>query len=163
MRYRKDLVLTGTFLVKGHINTGGQRLSNFLNNTRKRFLEMEAATVIHLLQGERSETAKILVRIDEILLAHELEKAGDETLKMLAEREKGEITATVLFNDTTLLEVSGRVGKRALERDSGDHDFIVVKDPEIRGLTVDARVELSVFEDLHYLIANKNRIALVAQ
>jgi hypothetical protein len=163
MIYRKDLVLTGTFLVKGHVNTGGQRLSNFLNNTPKRFLEMDEATVIHLLQGERTKKARILVRVDEILLAHELEETGDETLRLLAEREKDEITATVLFNGTTRLEVSGRVGKRALERDGGDHDFIVVMGPEIRGLTGEAGMEFSVLDDLHYLIANKSRIVLVAQ
>jgi hypothetical protein len=159
MMYLKDLVLTDTFLLKGHISSGGQRLSSFLNGIPKRFLEMNEATVTDLLLGARFTNTRMLLRVEEIILAHELVEKGDESLRLLAAQERDEITATARFSGPTPLVASGRVSRRALEHDTpGQHEFIVISEPSFEGLTGIAQ---DAFKNLPYVIANRGRIAFI--
>jgi hypothetical protein len=161
MIYLKDLILTDAFLIKGHINTAGQRLSTFLNNFHKRFLEVEEATVRDQVQDTSFTTARMLLRVEEILLAHEREDIGDEVLRHLAEEERDDIPVTIQFNGVVRFQLLGKMKKRAVERDSsGQHDFLVVVEPKLLGLTSKA---LDYFEDLPYLIVNKSRIAHIVE
>ncbi len=162
MKYLKDLLFTDTFLIKGHVNTGGQRLSTFLNGTRKPFLEVEEATLIDHDGGDRVTTGWMLVRVDDILLAHEMEVTGDEGLRLLGEREREEIAITAHFSGKIALQISGRVRKRALDADAPPiHDFIVVVDPVFKGLALNPGSEYAVFGDLPYVIVNRSRIAFI--
>jgi hypothetical protein len=163
MKYRKDLLLTDTFLLKGHLVTGGQRLSSFLNSTPKRFLEMNEVTVIDHAQGECVQIPRMQVCVDEILLAHEMEVTGDAGMRLLlAERERDEVALTVHFGRAIPLQLSGKVSRRAIDRDApGRHDFIVVIEPRLQGLTGKAAEECAVFVKLLYVIANRNRIAFI--
>jgi hypothetical protein len=162
MKYVKDLLLTDTSLLKGHLKTGDQRLSTFLNTTPKRFLEMDKVTVVNHARGERVLIAQMLVRVEEILLAHEMEETGDEGLKLLAEREKDEVAVTAHFGGSMPLQISGKVGKRAIERDiSVRHDFIVVVEPKVRELPAKAANEYTILENLPYVIANRGRVAFI--
>lgn len=162
MKYLKDLLLTDRFFIRGHIKTGGQRLSTFLNNTSKRFLEMEEVTVVKHDGNERVVTAWMRVRVDEIILAHEMEVSGDEGLRMLAERGRDEIAVTASFSCNTPLQLSGRVSRRAIDCDSPrHHDFIVVVEPKLRGLTGKALHKHAAFENLPYVIVNRNRLAFI--
>jgi hypothetical protein len=164
MRYLKDLLVTDMFLIKGHANTGNQRLSTFLSNTRKRFLEMDEVILIKHDGGERVLTPWMLVRIDDIILAHEIEEAGDEGLRGLAEREGDKIAVTTHFKGNALLQLSGKVRKRAINSDTlRHHDFIVVVEPKIRGLTVNGAREYTLLENPSYVIVNRNRIAFIFQ
>jgi hypothetical protein len=163
MRYLKDLLLTDTFLLKGHLKTGDRRLSTFLNTTARRFLEMDEVTVVDHSRGERVLIARMLVRVEEILLAYETEDTGDEGLKLLAEREKDEVVVNAHFGGALPLQFSGKVSKRAVERDvSASHDFIVVVEPKLREIPRKAAHEYAIFEDLPYVIANRGRLAFIA-
>lgn len=162
MRYLKDLLLTDTFLLRGHLKTGDQRLSTFLNTTPKRFLEMDEVTVVNRARGEHVLIARMLLHVEEILIAHEMEDTGDEGLKLLAEREKDEVGVTAYFGGAVPLQLSGKVSKRAIERDvSARHDFIVVVEPKLREFGGKAAHEYAVLEDLPYMIANRNRLAFI--
>ena len=159
MIYLKDLLLTDTFLLKGHISTGGQRLSSFLNNIPKHFLEMDEVTVADHVQGVRFTNTRMLLRVEEIILAHELGEAGDESLRLLAGQERIDATVTARFSGATPLTVSGRVSRRAIEHDApGQHEFIVFVEPRFEGL---ASIAQDAFKDLPYVIANRGRIALI--
>jgi hypothetical protein len=162
MRYLKDLLFTDTFLIKGHINTGGQRLSSYLNSTRKRFLEMEEATLLRHDGGDSVQTDWMLVSVDDILLAHEMEDTGDEVMRHLAEGVRDEMAITALFSGNLSLQLSGKARKRIIDSDAiRDHDFVVVMDPILQGFTARPAPEYAVLENLSYIIANKKRIAFI--
>ncbi len=162
MRYIRDLLLTDHFLIRGHINTGGQRLSTFLNNTPKSFLEVEETTLSSPAGSERFSAARIMVRLHEIILAHEIEEAGDETLKLLAEQEKNQTAVAAFFSGTRPFQLVGKVSERAIERTAGSHaDFIVMVEPRFRETAGYAGVDYAAFRNLPYVIANRNRISVV--
>jgi len=159
MIYLKDLILTDGFLVKGHINTGGQRLSSFLNNFARRFLDIEEAVVADYVRATNFSASRMLIRMEEIIAAHEMEEIGDEGLRHLAGPERDDTSVTIQFSGTAPFQLRGRMSKRAIERDSsGQHDFLVVVDPKLIGST---NKSLDVFENLPYLIVNKSRIAFI--
>jgi hypothetical protein len=162
MRYLKDLLLTDTYLLRGHVNTGGQRLSTFLNTTPKRYVEMNEATLLCRNSAGPVAIRRLQVRIDEILLAHEMDEAGDETLRILAERAKDEAQLAIHFGGPLPLEVAGKASRRVVEREAaGVHDFMVIIDPAIRGLPDWAAHESALLNGLPYLIANRGRMALI--
>jgi hypothetical protein len=162
MRYLKDLLFTDTHLIKGHVHTGGQRLSTFLNTTRKRFLEMEEATLTKHSGGNTTQAGKILIAIDDILLAHEMEVTGDEMMRQLGDRARDEMAITAHFSGDIPLQLSGNVRKRALDADVlRDHDFVVVLQPVIQGISAKPSPEYSFLDNPAYVIANRKRIAFV--
>jgi len=162
MRYLKDLLFTDTYLIKGHVHTGGKRLSTFLNAARRRFLEMEEATLIQHSGGKTAQAGKILISIDEILLAYEMEVTGDEVMRQLGDRVRDEMEITAHFGSSFPLELSGKVRKRAIDANAlRDHDFIVVMQPVLRGLTSKHSPEYSLLENPAYLIANRKRISYI--
>jgi hypothetical protein len=162
VRYLKYLLLTDAYLIKGHLNTGGRRLSTFLNTTRKHFLEMDEVTIVNQAEGEGARFDPMLLRLDEILLAHEMEEAGDDGLRLLADQERHEVAIHSHFAGTSQLQLSGKVSRRALDRcASGHHDFIVVVEPQLLGLTGRMAQECAVLAGLPYLILNTNRLALI--
>jgi hypothetical protein len=162
MRFFKDILFTDTFLIKGHVNAGGQRLSTFLNNARKRFLDVEEATLIKHDGSGRITAAWVQVQVDDILFAHELEGSGDEGLKLLAERERDNIEIAARFGGIPCLQISGKVRKHFLDSDTPRvHDFIVIMEPRFEGLVIPPEPEYAVFENLPYAIVNRNRLALI--
>lgn len=163
MRFFKDCLFTDMFLIKGHVNTGGQRLSTFLNGARKRFLDVEEATLIRHDGSGRTQAAWAQVRTDQILFAHELEDSGDEGLRLLANRERDEIEVTAYFDGNHPLHLSGKVRKHSLEVNTPrGHDFIVVLEPRFEGLSIPSAPEFAVFKNLHYAIVNRNRLTLIS-
>ncbi len=162
MRYLKDLLFTETHMIRGHANTGDRRLSTFLNMTRKYFLEMEEATLIRHDGGGALQAGWMLVRLDDILLAHEMEVTGDEGLRLLGKNAGNEIAITAHFNGRLPLQLSGKVRGRSIDSDTvRNHDFFVVVDPVLRGFTANASHEYAIFKNLPYVIANRNRIAFI--
>lgn len=163
MEYVKDLFLTDSFLVKGYVKTGGKRLSTFLNSFEARFLEVHDATLIGVLQGDRIVTARAMINVREILLAHELiESAGDEMMRKLADPEKDKALVNLYFSGKLPIEVSGKMLKQAYNRkDLGSQDFLVVTEPSIEGLGDKRPREFSVLSKAPYLIVNRLRVAYV--
>jgi hypothetical protein len=162
MKFFKDLLFTDMFLIKGHVNTGGHRLSTFLNNAHRRFLDMEEATLIKHDGSGRITAAWIQVRVDDIIFAHELESSGDEGLKLLAERERDDIDIAAHFSGNPGLQLSGKVRKHTLDAETlSKHDFIVVIEPRFEGLAIPPDPEYAIFNNMSYAIVNRNRLALI--
>ena len=164
MKFLKHLLLTDTFLLRGHLNTGDQRLSTFLNTIPKSFLEMEEVTFVNRLLGQRTTAGRILIRVEEILLAHETETAGDEHMRVLAGKDRDEIQVVFRFGGAAPFRISGVVSRRTIERDiCSGHEFVVMTNPRIQGFGWGKSDEYAVWADLPYVIVNRNRIALVIQ
>ena len=164
MRFLKDVLYTDTFLIKGHADTGERRLSSFLNNTRKRFIEVEEATLFRHDGGERIPSSRMDVNIRDILFAHESEDTGDEVLRNLAKQKRDEIGMTAYFSSTTPLQLSGRIHKSAFDSDpQRRHDFIVVVQPEFQGLPGNTTSEYELLRNLDYVIVNRDRLAFIFQ
>jgi hypothetical protein len=162
MRYLNDLILTDTFLLRGNIDTGGQRLTSFLNNVPKRFFELHEVAATNHVTDEQFTATRMFVRIDEVLIAHEIGEGGDDRLRLLAAEERVEIPVTAQFGGTLRLQLLGKVHKHGIEREtSGPHDFIVVVEPKIQGLRGTAASEYAGFKHLPYVIANRNRLTFI--
>ena len=164
MKYLKDLLITDRFLLKGHVDTGNQRLSNFLNDAGRHFIEMnEAALLIHE-GGERISVPRMLLRTDEILIAHEIGDAGDEGMKALAERQKDDLDVANRFSRLPSLQLSGKVRKRAMNAGAlYQNHFVVVVEPQITGLPLREASEYALMETVYYVIVNTHRIAFVTR
>jgi hypothetical protein len=163
VEYVKDLFLTESFIVKGHVQTGGRRLTNFLNSLRQPFVEVHEATMIGVAQGDRIVTARAMIAVDEILLANELvEAAGDEGQKQLADLDGERAQVNVYLGGRLPIEVSGRMLKRAYVRtDLGDQNFLVVTEPRMEGLPASQGREMALLKRLPYVAINRRRIAYV--
>ncbi len=163
MDYVKDLFLTESFLVKGHVNTGGRRLTTFLNNMDRKFLEVHDATLVGVTQGDRIVTARAMINVDEILLANELiESAGDESLRQLSDTDGDRALVNLYFSGRLPIEVSGKMLKRAYDRaDLGNQDFLVVTETSVEGLSNGKSREFSLIKRAPYLIVNRMRLAYV--
>lgn len=163
MEYVKDLLLTDSFLVKGHVQTGGRRLSNWLNHQEKEFIEVSDATLIGVTQGDRIVTARAMISLREVLVAHELiEAAGDETMRALSKVDDERALVNLYFSGRLPLEVSGKMLKRAYNRkDLGSQRFLVVTDPSVEGLAGKKAREFAVIKRAPYLIVNRDRIGYV--
>lgn len=164
MRYLKDLLLTDTCLLKGHVSTRGQRLSTFLNTTPRRCIEMSEVTLIQHSRAETLQAMHMMVRVDEILLAHEMDVSGDEVMKLLAEQKRDEVLVNIHFGGAAPIQITGMISRRVIDRDAtSDHDFLVILSPQIRGLEGKLAREYAVLEGLPYVIANRDRIAFMYQ
>lgn len=162
MRFLKDLLFTDKHLIKGHVKTGGQRLSTFLNNNRKRLLEVEEAALITHHGGNRAQSSLLMARINDILFAYEMEESGDEGLRNLGGRDKAELAVQIhLASDAPLL-LTGLVRKRALDSDATRrHDFLVLMKPSLKGFTAPAAPEYALIKGAPYLIVNRDRISII--
>jgi hypothetical protein len=163
VEYVKDLFLTESFLVKGHVKTGNKRLTTWLNTVDQPFIEVHDATLIGVTQGDRIVTARAMVHRREILLAHELiDAAGDNMLKRMAGGTGERALVNLYFGGRLPIEVSGKMLKRAYNRkDLGDQPFIVVTEPSIEGLGGKKAREFGVLSKAPYLIVHRDRVAYV--
>lgn len=163
MEYVKDFLLTEAFLVKGHVPTGGQRLSNWLNARRQPFVPVADATLVGVKKGDRIVTARCHVALDEVLLAHELiDAAGDAWLRRLADADRERALVHLYFGGSLPLEISGRTRAQAFNRvGDGARDFLVVTEPKIEGLDHSRGREFEVLRSVPYVIVNRRRLAYV--
>lgn len=161
MRYFKDYFLTDDFFIRGHVPTGGGRLSALLNRPHKQFVEVEDATCIQApdrcLHAERA-----VLRIDEILMAYEASEAGDCGLRALAGHASERIEVAVHVSGRAQLEVRGKLRRSLYEReDLGLRRFIVLTEPHI--LWYDGAADLMRWfpDKLAYVILNLGRASLI--
>jgi hypothetical protein len=164
MRFLKDLLFTDKYLIKGHVKTGGQRLSTFLNNTRKRFLEMEEATLTKHDGSDRISSESVLVKISDVLFAHEMEETGDEVLRNLGVRDRDELLVHFHLSSDASMQISGMVRQRTLDSDIfRKHDFIVMMRPALKGFAANPAPEFDLLNKASYLIVNLDRISIIFQ
>jgi hypothetical protein len=162
LRYVKDLLVTDEALIRGHVATGGRRLTDFLNSTPRTFLDVDEATVADHRTGEGVSYDSLLVRIDEVLLAHEMvEAGGDQVLKALADAGRDLAGIRLELASGLRLTVSGRVITRLLAReDLGEAHFFVVDTPVVSGFPSPDGAAPAPLRSLSYVIVNRNRVAL---
>ncbi|MBN2243872.1 MAG: hypothetical protein JW793_14395 [Acidobacteria bacterium] len=164
MRFLKDVLYTDSFLIKGHVRTGEERLSGYLNNARRRFIELEEAVLLRHGGKERIPASRMQVHIRDILFAHESEETGDAVLRNLAKQERDEVRMTAYFSSAAPLQISGKIHRRALDANARPgRDFIVVVEPAFQGLPDAAAPEYGLFRNLRYVIVNRDRIAFLFQ
>jgi hypothetical protein len=163
MRYFNHLLLTESFFIKGHVPTGTRRLSTYLNGLDKPFVEVGNPTIISCTDGSQNQSERALLRLPDLLLALELEDTeGDESLRSLSEQGRTLTPVKLNIGGRHPMEIRGNMDSHTAERVAlGRNDFIVVKDPAIRGLPVPVTVENAFPDALPYIIANRNRIELV--
>jgi hypothetical protein len=162
LRYIKDLLVTEDVLIRGHVATGGRRLTDFLNATPRIFLDVDEASVAGHGPGEGMKQDSLLVRVDDVLLAHELvEAGGDQSLKALAHRGRDLGGIRLELGSRLRLTVTGKVIRRLLTReDLGAARFFVVEDPVISGFPTPDGSAPDTLRGLPYIIVNRPRISL---
>ncbi len=161
MKYFKDCFLTDDFFIKGHVPTGGGRLSTLLNRPHRQFVEVEDATCIRAPDC-RLQAARVLLRIDEILMAHEACEAGDCGLRVLAGQAAERVEVVVHVSGRAPLEVRGRLRRSLYEReDPGMRPFVVLTEPRIRASDGAADLVRRFPEKLDYVILNLGRASLI--
>jgi len=162
MRYLKDLLFTDRYLIKGHVPTGRQRLSTFLNSNRKRFLEAEEAFLIQHDAGDRIQTGLAMVRINDILFAYEMEESGDEGLRTLGGQDKAAVAVHLHLESEIRISLTGLVRKRALNSDAvRRNDFMVLVNPRFQEILPQAGPEYALLQSAPYLIVNRDRISIL--
>ena len=150
------LFVTPQFLILGRVNTGGKRLTSFLQSLRKPFLPLEDLTMMRLDRDERILASRGFLRSQEILFAHEfIDLAGDEHLKSLASMDDGDFgTVSFNLNEPRGCEVIGRCKSEALNPMLSDGFFVIGK-PEFRGLEQRREREFEQLRKLSYGILNR--------
>jgi hypothetical protein len=161
MRYFKDHFLTDDFFIRGHVATGGGRLSALLNSPHKQFLEVEEATCIKW-EGHCIHTIRAVLRVAEILMAHEAAEAGDEALRTLVGRQSEMIEVAVHLTGRAQLEMRGKLRRNIYERENlGPHQFIILTEPQFVACDGAAGLLKWFPGDLPYVIVNRGRISLI--
>jgi hypothetical protein len=162
MIFLKDYLYLETCLIRGHGRTGETRLSNFLNRTHQRFLEVEEAAVIWHDTGDRVQAPHMEVRIQDILFAYESEDTGDDILRNLAGHTRDEIEATAHFGGGNRLRISGKVSPRALDfKSARQHNFFVMIQPSLQGFPAGPVPEYRTIRQMPYAIVNMERLSIL--
>jgi hypothetical protein len=157
----EDLVLTDAFLIKGRVERKSNRLSKLLDASDRRFLAVRDAAMIELRQGQQIRTPRVLVNMDQVILAHELvDVAGDYFQKTIAVNDKV-VKIRAFYSGATHLEIAGLVSPGAYDSSLGNRRFFVMAEPRIRGIDLDLNPELQILAKLPYAILQKDRLAYV--
>ncbi len=162
MEIVKDLILTDCFLIKCLIDTGGMRLSDYLDNLNRSFVPMRNVTMIDLDKGASLSSHESFVRIDEIVVAHELlDVCGDRNMRNLV--DEGAFSRPVALHHAGGfgLEITGRMRPEAFEGIDREKHFFVVRDVEIVGPDPSINEEFKLISSLSYAIVNRQQIGYI--
>lgn len=159
----EDLFLTDVFLIKGRLANKTKRLSNVLEDNHRQYLQVQDATLVSLRNNEVIKTPKVMINVDELILAHELfDCAGDAAMKSLAAGDGDKINRIRAFYKGSIqFEVAGQIEPGAYESNKvTGRKYFVMNGPVVRGLDVD-HPELRILKSLEYAILKKDRMAYV--
>lgn len=162
MEIIKDLILTDCFLIKGFIETGGMRLSDYLDNLKRSYIPVQSVTMVDLEQGRAVSAHEALVRREEIIVAHEfLDVSGDRNMRNLMDERAFSQTVDLYHTGGIGIEVSGRMRSGAYEAMDKEKNFFVILEARIRGLDTSINPELKLLDTLPYAIVNRKRIGYI--
>jgi hypothetical protein len=154
----EDLVLTEAFLIKGRVEGKFNRLSKMLQDSERRFVAIRDAMMVNLKHGEKITTPRVLVNIDQLILAHELvDAAGDYYQKQIA-TEKKTVRIRAFCTGFMNLEIAGLIRPGAYESDAR---FFIMEQPTFRGLDHDVSHDLAILRKLPYAIVQKQKLAYI--
>jgi len=155
-----DLLLTDSFLIKGRIEGKYARLSKVLDAARCRFVALREATLVDLQTRERITTPRLHVNLDEILLAHELVDSGGDLYQRSIAQDRALVEIRAFHAGQVQIEIAGLVRPGAYELGDVTKRFFVMEEPRLRGIQLDHE-DLSILQNLPYVIVNKNRLAYI--
>lgn len=158
----EDLVLTDCFLVKGVVEGKVGRLSRHLDTFNKRFLPIRNATMVDLRGGEPITSPRIMVNLEEVVLAHELVETGGDVFQKNLARDQKTVRVRAFFSGNNNIEVAGLIRPGAYDvSDPITRRFFVVQEPVVRGIDFGVSPELQVLSRMPYAIVQKDRISYV--
>ena len=156
----EDVFVTDAFLIKGRLRNKSKRLSNFLEDIQRSFLQVDDATMVSLRGSEVIRTPTVMVNQKEIICAHELlDQGGDEALRRLALPNKT-VRIRAFYNGAVQFELAGNVEPGAYEMQGNGRKYFTMQEPALRGLELD-HPELSFLQRLDYAIVRKDKMAYV--
>lgn len=158
----EDVFLTDVFLIKGRLLNKTKRLTNVLEDWNRAYLAVQDATLVSLRTREVIRTPTVMVRVGEVILAHELvDIAGDEAMRRLAGVADKPSRIRAFYNGATQFEIAGQVESGAYESAAiGNRKYFIMQKPVLRGLDLQAP-ELALLRGLDYAILKKDRMAYV--
>ena len=157
----EDVFLTDVFLINGRLEHKTKRLSNVLEDLQRSYLAVMDATLVSLRNSEVIKTSKVMVNVNELVLAHELvDVAGDDAQRRLATNEKGS-RIRAFYNGAVQFEVGGQIEPGAYEPNNvTGRRYFIMQAPKVRGLDLD-HPELRILDGLDYAILRRDRMAYV--
>ena len=159
----EDIFLTDVFLIKGRLANKTKRLSNVLEDNERQYLQVQDATLVSLRNNEVIKTPKVMINVDELVLAHELfDCAGDIAMKSLSAGDSAKATRIrAFYKGSAQFEVAGLIESGAYESNKmTGRKYFVMTGPIVRGLELD-HAELKILKGLDYAILKKDRMAYV--
>ncbi len=162
MEIIKDLILTDCFFIKCLIDTGGMRLSDYLDNMNRSFVPLKNVTMIDLDKGASLSSHEAFVRTDEIVIAHELlDVCGDRNMRNLV--DAGAFSRRVALHHAGGfgIEISGRMRPGAFEGIDREKSFFVVRDVEVVGPDPAINKEFKLISSLPYAIVNREQFGYI--
>jgi len=159
----EDLFLTDVFLIKGRLANKTKRLSNVLEDNHRQYLQVQDATLVALRNSEVIKTPKVMVNVDELILAHELfDCAGDAAMKSLSAGDSEKVNRIRAFYKGAIqFEVAGQIEPGAYEFNKvTGRQYFIMNEPVVRGLDLE-HPELKILSSIDYAILKKDRMAYV--
>jgi hypothetical protein len=158
----EDVLLTDVFLIKGRIPNKTKRLTNMLEDWTRAFLPVHDATLVSLRSREVIRTPVVMVRVGELVMAHELvDVAGDETMRRLAGHTEKPSRIRAFYNGATQFEIAGQIEPGAYETAPiGARKYFIMQKPVFRGIDLQ-NPDLKLLGNLDYAILRRDRMAYV--
>ena len=162
MELVKDILLTDSFMVKCYVETGGMRLSDYLDNLSRAFISVRNVTMIDVREGTAVSTHEALIRKEEIIIAHELlDVSGDRSMKNLVDAGAFSQLVDLHHKGRLAVEITGRMRPEAHEGWDKKKNFFVVLDARLQGLEPAVNAEFKILESLPYAIINRRQISYI--
>lgn len=129
------LFLTTQYLVKGHVESGDQRLTDMLRNYPRPFLAVNDATLSCLDRPEQVTTTQVQLRLHDVILGYEfLDLSGDLYRRVMSEASDQEYQLAGLpVRRLAGVEIVGRMRVEVLKTPQPE-GFFVMRNPVIRGV-----------------------------
>ena len=158
----KDILLTDCFLVKCFIDTGAWRLSDFLEKPERTYIPAANVTMIDLEEGKEVSAPEVLIRRDEIIVAHELlDFSQDRNLRNLADPKFFSQAVDLYHTGGVGIEIHGNMQPGAFEGLEREKAFFVLLDVTIHGLDEEVSPTFGILSSLTYAIVNRERIGYI--
>ncbi|MAG57986.1 MAG: hypothetical protein CMJ83_17005 [Planctomycetes bacterium] len=152
---RNHLLLTESIAAKGDVTPCAGRLVDHLGNSAKPVLNLVNVEITWLLTGETEEVAELVLKLDQVLFAHEYVAMSSDPHLAAMSTEEQIPSVRISMVGASGLRIGGRMRNSSLE---WQRPFMVMQRPQIELLRDDAARLASQLQDLPYLLVNRDRI-----
>jgi hypothetical protein len=156
---RNHLLVTADEAVRGLVVPCIGRLTDHLRTTAKHFLTLESAEERNFAGADKHVGAKAMVATDQIVWAHEYAaiKGDDHQRRHYLPEDEAAVRLTLSRPTGLILEGYVTLGWLATPSRFG-----VVREPRAVGLTPLAERHASEMAGLHYVVVNRDVVAVVS-